>query len=137
MRIPAIAIIGLALISGACVYTPPGVVPPNSPAAAVSAPIASNCREFSDTITINGQPQQAHGTACQQPDGSWRIVDQGQSGTPGAPATTQTVPGYYPAYPYPYDPYYSYPYYPYYYGPPVALGLGFGIGFHRHCFRCF
>jgi surface antigen len=32
------------------------------------------CREFQQTITINGQPQSGYGTACQQPDGSWKIV---------------------------------------------------------------
>jgi surface antigen len=32
------------------------------------------CREFQQTITIDGQQQQAYGKACQQPDGSWKIV---------------------------------------------------------------
>jgi hypothetical protein len=32
------------------------------------------CREFQTTIVIDGQPQSAHGTACQQPDGSWAVV---------------------------------------------------------------
>jgi len=32
------------------------------------------CREFQQTITIGGQQQQAYGRACQQPDGSWKIV---------------------------------------------------------------
>lgn len=32
------------------------------------------CREFQTTIVIDGQPQSAHGTACQQPDGSWTVV---------------------------------------------------------------
>jgi hypothetical protein len=138
MRISSIMIVGLALATGACVYTPP---PPPAlpPASAVSVPSSSasssNCREFSDTITVGGQPQQAHGVACQQADGTWRIVDQAPPSTQGGVATTQTVPGYYPAYPYPYP--YSYPSYPYYYGPPVAVGLGFGFGFGRRCFHCF
>ncbi len=34
------------------------------------------CREFEQTITIGGETQQGHGTACRQPDGSWRIVPQ-------------------------------------------------------------
>ncbi len=33
------------------------------------------CREFQQTVTIGGRSEQAYGTACQQPDGSWRIVD--------------------------------------------------------------
>jgi len=32
------------------------------------------CREFQTTVTIGGQPQQAYGRACQQPDGSWKVV---------------------------------------------------------------
>ncbi len=32
------------------------------------------CREFQQTVTIGGQPQSAFGTACRQPDGSWKIV---------------------------------------------------------------
>jgi surface antigen len=31
------------------------------------------CREFQQTVTISGQTQQAYGTACRQPDGTWRI----------------------------------------------------------------
>jgi surface antigen len=32
------------------------------------------CREFQQTVTIGGRQEQAYGVACQQPDGSWRIV---------------------------------------------------------------
>ncbi len=32
------------------------------------------CREFQTTVVIDGRPQSAHGTACQQPDGSWAVV---------------------------------------------------------------
>jgi surface antigen len=32
------------------------------------------CREFAQTINVGGRIEQATGTACQQPDGSWRIV---------------------------------------------------------------
>lgn len=32
------------------------------------------CREFQQTVTIGGKTEQAYGTACRQPDGSWRIV---------------------------------------------------------------
>lgn len=34
----------------------------------------SYCRRFQQTITVGGQKQQAYGKACQQPDGSWKIV---------------------------------------------------------------
>ena len=33
------------------------------------------CREYTKTVTIGGRQQQAYGTACYQPDGSWEIVD--------------------------------------------------------------
>jgi len=32
------------------------------------------CREYYQTVVIGGQRQQAYGTACRQPDGSWKIV---------------------------------------------------------------
>lgn len=32
------------------------------------------CREYLQTVVIGGQQQQAYGTACRQPDGSWKIV---------------------------------------------------------------
>jgi len=32
------------------------------------------CREYSQTVTVDGRTQQAYGQACQQPDGTWKIV---------------------------------------------------------------
>ena len=32
------------------------------------------CREFQQTVTIGGRTAEAYGTACRQPDGSWKIV---------------------------------------------------------------
>lgn len=32
------------------------------------------CREFQHSVTIGGKTEQAYGTACQQPDGAWEIV---------------------------------------------------------------
>jgi surface antigen len=34
----------------------------------------SYCREFYQTVSIGGNTEDAYGVACQQPDGSWRIV---------------------------------------------------------------
>ena len=31
------------------------------------------CREYQQTIIIGGKEQEGHGTACRQPDGSWKI----------------------------------------------------------------
>lgn len=34
----------------------------------------SSCYQYQTTIIIAGQPQPAFGTACLQPDGTWRLV---------------------------------------------------------------
>jgi surface antigen len=33
------------------------------------------CREYQQTVTISGKPEQSYGTACRQPDGTWKIVN--------------------------------------------------------------
>lgn len=33
------------------------------------------CREYQQTVTIGGKTETAYGTACRQPDGSWKLVD--------------------------------------------------------------
>jgi surface antigen len=33
------------------------------------------CREFTQNVSIGGQQHQAYGTACRQPDGTWKIVN--------------------------------------------------------------
>ncbi len=35
------------------------------------------CREYTQNITIGGQTETGYGTACRQPDGSWKIVNNG------------------------------------------------------------
>ncbi|MBL28087.1 MAG: hypothetical protein CMM50_11135 [Rhodospirillaceae bacterium] len=32
------------------------------------------CREFQQTVEIGGEKQSAYGTACRQPDGTWKII---------------------------------------------------------------
>ncbi len=32
------------------------------------------CREYQQTVYVGGEKQQAYGTACRQPDGTWKIV---------------------------------------------------------------
>lgn len=32
------------------------------------------CREYQTTVTVGGRKQAAYGTACQQPDGSWKVI---------------------------------------------------------------
>ena len=33
------------------------------------------CREYQQTVTIDGKQQPSYGTACRQPDGSWKITN--------------------------------------------------------------
>lgn len=113
----------LVLACAGCVAVPPPAPPPVAVAApAPQAPAPQNCREFQQTVTVGGQPQQGYGTTCQQPDGSWQIVSPPTaSPAPPPPAVVAAPYPYpYPAYPYPY--YYGYPGYV---GPPVSVGLGF------------
>jgi len=32
------------------------------------------CREYQQSVTVDGWTERAYGTACRQPDGSWRIL---------------------------------------------------------------
>lgn len=32
------------------------------------------CREFQQTVSIGGKAESAYGTACRQPDGTWKVV---------------------------------------------------------------
>ena len=34
------------------------------------------CREFQQNVTVNGRSEQAVGTACRQPDGTWKVLGQ-------------------------------------------------------------
>jgi hypothetical protein len=52
------------------------------------APSQTDCREFTAPVTAAGQPEQASGRACRQPDGSWRVVQN----TPGLPTQEYVVP---------------------------------------------
>ena len=33
------------------------------------------CREYQQTVMIDGKTEQSYGTACRQPDGSWKIMN--------------------------------------------------------------
>lgn len=34
------------------------------------------CREYQQTVYVGGKKQKAHGVACREPDGTWRIVSR-------------------------------------------------------------
>ena len=45
-----------------------------TPEPAVRRDSGEFCRDYQQTITVAGRSEQAYGTACRQPDGSWKIV---------------------------------------------------------------
>ncbi|MDR3424825.1 MAG: glycine zipper 2TM domain-containing protein [Alphaproteobacteria bacterium] len=55
-------------------YAPNYVAPPAPPPIYADPQAGTYCREYSQEIDVGGQTQEAYGTACLQPDGSWRIV---------------------------------------------------------------
>jgi hypothetical protein len=124
MKYLGMAFGGILLTCSGCVVhqAVPVAMPSNQ--AAPPAAAAQNCREFQSTVTVGGTQQPAHGTSCQQPDGSWRIVSQSGSSSAVAAAPVAPPPAY-PVYP---APAYVYPYYGYpaYYGPSVGIGFRFG-----------
>lgn len=83
------------------------------------------CREFQQSVVIGGRREQAWGTACRNPDGSWRLQRAATAEAPLPPPRYVPVPTpvYVPAPPppviYSYRPayfppgyYYTRPYYP-------------------------
>ena len=61
------------LASTGCTYHYYPAPPPQPAPAEGQAAASADCREFSQTVTIGGQPRQLTGRACPQPDGTWRI----------------------------------------------------------------
>lgn len=45
-----------------------------TPTRTYQQPDGNYCREYQQTVTVGGKTEQAYGTACRQPDGSWKIV---------------------------------------------------------------
>ena len=35
----------------------------------------NQCREYRTTVKVGGKEEEAYGTACRQPDGSWKVVN--------------------------------------------------------------
>lgn len=93
----AVAVIGGVLLGAALLsqasqptYSPPpqAVYAPPPPAYYGQAPLQATpasdvyqtqsgqyCREYQSSVRVGGQMQYGYGTACQQPDGSWRVVN--------------------------------------------------------------
>jgi surface antigen len=45
-----------------------------TPTRSFEGPEGRLCREYVQTVFIEGQEQQVHGTACRQADGTWQVV---------------------------------------------------------------
>jgi surface antigen len=45
-----------------------------TPQPAIENASGGYCREFQETVTIGGEQETAYGTACRQPDGTWKIT---------------------------------------------------------------
>ncbi len=82
--------LAVVLACGACQPLPDASLAANSAGQVSAAQTASqpDCREFTTPVTAAGQPAQASGRACRQPDGSWRVVQN----TPGLPTQEYVVP---------------------------------------------
>jgi len=79
-----------------------------------------DCREYRQSVTMEGQTRFQNGTRCRQPGGGWVVVR--------IPAPPYWPHWYEPGYrPYPYH---GYPYYPYphrhYHGARIGFGHRFG-----------
>ena len=104
---------------------PPQVAPPQ----VAPSPAAANqqCREFQTPVVIGGREQQAYGTACLQPDGTWSVTQSvGNERPQNYTVPPQVYQAYYPQ---------TYAVDPWYYGPPLFVGgvfVGGGWGFHHH-----
>ena len=45
-----------------------------TPTRSYQAQNGAYCREYEQTVTINGENESAYGTACRQSDGNWQVV---------------------------------------------------------------
>jgi hypothetical protein len=113
-----------ALSASGCAYQPAPVAAPTvAPLVSTVAPIGGEgCREYQGTAEIGGAEQPVYGTACRQPDGTWRITN-GSAGTSTAPSTVTSTMTY--VYPYP-------AYGPWCCGPGFGSSFFFGGRFHHH-----
>jgi surface antigen len=56
-----------------------------TPTGNYQGPGGQPCRNFTTQAVIDGQTQQVAGTACRQPDGSWRTLNGGATADPTSP----------------------------------------------------
>jgi hypothetical protein len=125
MRGSVVALLALSACAFDVAESRPPLAPgPTSTALGTVTPVqpaTENCREFTAPIKVGSEEKQAYGRACEQPDGSWQIV---QPSPPPPTVIEHNV-------------------YRYYYDPWWGAWWGFGaFGFvgrhhhHHHCMRC-
>jgi hypothetical protein len=105
--------ISLALVSFGCVVPPPPQ-PVFLQVAGDVAPDDAKCRDYHAQATVDGQPVEIVGHACQQDDGSWRVTE----GPAGAPPQVMIM---YPPPPLAYD--------PWLWDFPIGFSLGTAVVF--------
>jgi len=122
VRIPVLTVTLLAALPGCGGQ----VAPSASDTALVPIQTPQNCRDFTAQVTVEGQPRQAVGQTCRQPDGSWQIT----ANTPGLPQQVYSLPPQaITLYPYA-EPFYWWD--PWFYG--VSSPLFLVRGSHHHDF---
>ena len=84
------------------------------------------CREYQRNVTIGGRVQNMYGTACLQPDGSWRTAEPERVEYADEPYQVASAAPVMVQQPVVYEPYYEpvYSSYRYYPGPSFGLSLG-------------
>ena len=58
------------------IYATPQSLPANQSSPTYTDNSGRTCREFQSTAKIAGSTQPTYGTACPQPDGSWRVINE-------------------------------------------------------------
>lgn len=121
------AIIGLLALGGVTMFMP-----------AKAQAYDEYCREYTRTVSIGNRQEVAYGTACYQPDGSWKIVDEDDQNRIGQRFRDgDVINNYEPVY----QPVYSRPVYqsvyqPYHYRPlPPRTRIVFISGYDRHDYK--
>jgi hypothetical protein len=94
------------------------------------------CREYQRTVTIDGKTETAYGTACRQPDGTWKTQGGLKSADGSAPKSTVTKDSHpYNGYPDRHYGHYSHHhrhYSPFFFGFGYGShggSIGYGVGF--------